>query len=992
MLEEEIDEDYVPQEEEILEYATTIGINPSNEPDLLWIAREGINAPMPKQWKACQDVGGEIYFFNFETGASIWEHPCDEFYRAMVKKEREKAQSKQSSPSQQAAKKFEIKTGKNEKLNKTNIDSFESLLNATLSNEKDILQLNHSNDCFESLLSKSLGTGSNHLGMKKKVEALESRPTAPQNSKVIKEVKFALPEPRLRKIPPINPTITSKVIKPFSLPQIEGDEVSSLQNIGSLESVEQKLDCSNLLSPASESELFLEEDKEIEINQKKVDKNLKKFLPISEGNELSFSDDEDEDNALCDKSEESFEFFEPTSEEEINANKKQLIASHVDKILHSIGFRDDTFKYDSESNLLFEKINKKEPEKKTQEEPEKKTLEEPEIRSQKEQIKSLAIPAKVEDHTKITNEMCHSICEMISARFIADQNKLNEMKIEQENKIKQLEKRIENDYFANEKHIYSTINARVGECERNLQAVLKEKFDDMARLQEKEICSLKERVTLSRLVEFSEDAGQNRNKSEKKITEPTENDKKKSTEKETSDKLLTTNWNNPSEKIKSTADAKLDESALLSLLETIQERRKLEEKNRLNSAFEEQIKELRKEIESLKIEQGSMGLRLALLQSVPNSGHYDDRTSSLLEPTKNFREFQLYNDRDKLFPENNTARRSQFNTNRNTLFPAESTRFTTSLRGLQSQMDSNNSFLETKHLRRSTQSYSSPSRYLSTLEYPVGRTSIREAWTKDQNVLKDAKEFLLQCDSRRSLKNSTFDKTTVVDKSFFYDRNSFPTSVSSKKLGFSKFNQTLNDVDNDDLSSAFGSRKRSLTQSSQVGQLNKNWLYSNEPYQRLSGIPEVNSPRISPNGPHCENLDVLNRVKAVDNKLSYVVPPAANHNVSLNPGKKISDLRQNFKTFHAVLPINLPSSPIADLKRRSYLSGISPHELLTSRFHDMVDDWVYHELAGCRQNAVKDHEPDYMNKFHYTPARDLIEWKTALSTRPQSAVQPSIYL
>lgn len=51
--------------------------------DLLWIAREGLKAPLPKPWKACRtDPGGEgqpeqVYYFNFDTGESIWEHPCD---------------------------------------------------------------------------------------------------------------------------------------------------------------------------------------------------------------------------------------------------------------------------------------------------------------------------------------------------------------------------------------------------------------------------------------------------------------------------------------------------------------------------------------------------------------------------------------------------------------------------------------------------------------------------------------------------------------------------------------------------------------------------------------------------------------------------------------------------------------------------------------------------------------------------------------------------
>ena len=94
ILEEDYDENYVPTEEEIFEYARVIGLDPDKESDLLWIAREGINAPLPVNWKPCQDTNGDIYYFNFETGDSIWDHPCDEFYRRMVLEERQKKQSK----------------------------------------------------------------------------------------------------------------------------------------------------------------------------------------------------------------------------------------------------------------------------------------------------------------------------------------------------------------------------------------------------------------------------------------------------------------------------------------------------------------------------------------------------------------------------------------------------------------------------------------------------------------------------------------------------------------------------------------------------------------------------------------------------------------------------------------------------------------------------------------------------------------------------------
>jgi len=36
---------------EICEYARVIGIDPDREKDLLYIAHEGINAPLPADWK-----------------------------------------------------------------------------------------------------------------------------------------------------------------------------------------------------------------------------------------------------------------------------------------------------------------------------------------------------------------------------------------------------------------------------------------------------------------------------------------------------------------------------------------------------------------------------------------------------------------------------------------------------------------------------------------------------------------------------------------------------------------------------------------------------------------------------------------------------------------------------------------------------------------------------------------------------------------------------
>ncbi|KAF0982534.1 hypothetical protein FDP41_011464 [Naegleria fowleri] len=82
-----------PTEEDVLKYAEFLGIDPQLEPELLDIAREGIKAPLPEGWRPCQS-DGQLYYFNFHTGESIWDHPLDAYYKQKVKEERMKRATK----------------------------------------------------------------------------------------------------------------------------------------------------------------------------------------------------------------------------------------------------------------------------------------------------------------------------------------------------------------------------------------------------------------------------------------------------------------------------------------------------------------------------------------------------------------------------------------------------------------------------------------------------------------------------------------------------------------------------------------------------------------------------------------------------------------------------------------------------------------------------------------------------------------------------------
>ncbi|CAN0512933.1 unnamed protein product, partial [Ectocarpus sp. 8 AP-2014] len=56
-------------QDEVREYAKWLGMELQDDLDLFWIAKEGLKAPLPENWKPCKTVDtDEIYYFNFATG------------------------------------------------------------------------------------------------------------------------------------------------------------------------------------------------------------------------------------------------------------------------------------------------------------------------------------------------------------------------------------------------------------------------------------------------------------------------------------------------------------------------------------------------------------------------------------------------------------------------------------------------------------------------------------------------------------------------------------------------------------------------------------------------------------------------------------------------------------------------------------------------------------------------------------------------------------
>lgn len=68
----------------ILEHACRLGMDPQQDQEFLWIARESLVAFLPEGWyHVSATETGEPYYYNEITGESRWDHPCDDQFRRM---------------------------------------------------------------------------------------------------------------------------------------------------------------------------------------------------------------------------------------------------------------------------------------------------------------------------------------------------------------------------------------------------------------------------------------------------------------------------------------------------------------------------------------------------------------------------------------------------------------------------------------------------------------------------------------------------------------------------------------------------------------------------------------------------------------------------------------------------------------------------------------------------------------------------------------------
>ncbi|CAD8183743.1 unnamed protein product [Paramecium pentaurelia] len=83
-LEEEVMDDYSPTKQEIREYAIHLGMNLPEDNQYLDIAKAGLKAKLPDEWKICSKrINGneQVFYKNRETQEIVYEHPCDLIYQ-----------------------------------------------------------------------------------------------------------------------------------------------------------------------------------------------------------------------------------------------------------------------------------------------------------------------------------------------------------------------------------------------------------------------------------------------------------------------------------------------------------------------------------------------------------------------------------------------------------------------------------------------------------------------------------------------------------------------------------------------------------------------------------------------------------------------------------------------------------------------------------------------------------------------------------------------
>lgn len=74
-----------PSGPELIAYARYLGIDPVADHDLLWIAVEALEAPLPSDWTEHFDHSDRVFYYQASKRISSWTHPLEQVYRDTYK-------------------------------------------------------------------------------------------------------------------------------------------------------------------------------------------------------------------------------------------------------------------------------------------------------------------------------------------------------------------------------------------------------------------------------------------------------------------------------------------------------------------------------------------------------------------------------------------------------------------------------------------------------------------------------------------------------------------------------------------------------------------------------------------------------------------------------------------------------------------------------------------------------------------------------------------
>ncbi|KAK3238403.1 hypothetical protein CYMTET_51582, partial [Cymbomonas tetramitiformis] len=83
--------------EDTLAYARHLGMD-ERDSDLLWIAEQALNAPLPENWTEHVNDDGNVYYSNSVMSVVCWAHPLDDHFRSLYKKMKKEKEAHLSSP------------------------------------------------------------------------------------------------------------------------------------------------------------------------------------------------------------------------------------------------------------------------------------------------------------------------------------------------------------------------------------------------------------------------------------------------------------------------------------------------------------------------------------------------------------------------------------------------------------------------------------------------------------------------------------------------------------------------------------------------------------------------------------------------------------------------------------------------------------------------------------------------------------------------------